>query len=91
MLGLDPGERRIGVALSDPTGIIAQPHDVIDRKVTDPVKAVQDLNGGLAEAGDTLRYTITVTETAGALPRDRLSWIVRLGEPVAAIENGSLS
>jgi putative Holliday junction resolvase len=43
ILGLDPGERRIGVALSDPTGIIAQPHEVIDRKVTDPVKAVQDL------------------------------------------------
>ena len=43
ILGLDPGERRIGVALSDPTGIIAQPHDVIDRKVTDPVKAVQEL------------------------------------------------
>lgn len=43
VLGLDPGSRRIGVALSDPTGIIAQPHDVIDRKVTDPVQAVRDL------------------------------------------------
>jgi len=30
ILGLDPGERRIGVALSDPLGIIAQPHCVID-------------------------------------------------------------
>ena len=30
ILGLDPGERRIGVALSDPLGIIAQPHSVID-------------------------------------------------------------
>lgn len=43
VLGLDPGSRRIGVALSDPTGIIAQPHDVIDRKVTDPVEAVRAL------------------------------------------------
>ncbi len=32
ILGLDPGERRIGVALSDPLGIIAQPHSVIDRR-----------------------------------------------------------
>lgn len=31
ILGLDPGERRIGVALSDAGGIIAQPHEVIDR------------------------------------------------------------
>lgn len=32
VLGLDPGERRIGVALSDPGGIIAQPYVVIDRR-----------------------------------------------------------
>ena len=32
ILGLDPGEARIGVALSDPLGIIAQPHAVLDRR-----------------------------------------------------------
>lgn len=35
VLGLDPGERRIGVALSDPLGIIAQPHSVIDLRSQD--------------------------------------------------------
>ena len=35
ILGLDPGERRIGVALSDPLGIIAQPHSVIDLRSQD--------------------------------------------------------
>jgi putative Holliday junction resolvase len=35
ILGLDPGERRIGVALSDPLGIIAQPHCVIDSRRDD--------------------------------------------------------
>jgi putative Holliday junction resolvase len=35
ILGLDPGERRIGVALSDPLGIIAQPHCVIDSRQQD--------------------------------------------------------
>jgi len=35
ILGLDPGERRIGVALSDPLGIIAQPHSVIDQRQQD--------------------------------------------------------
>ena len=41
ILGLDPGERRVGVALSDPTGTIASPHSVIDRravKLTDAVR-----------------------------------------------------
>ncbi len=32
VLGLDPGERRIGVALSDPGRLIAQPYLVIDRR-----------------------------------------------------------
>ncbi len=35
ILGLDPGERRIGVALSDPLCMIAQPHSVIDRRTQD--------------------------------------------------------
>ena len=34
MLGLDYGERRIGLALSDPLGIIARPLTIIDRKKT---------------------------------------------------------
>ncbi len=34
VLGLDYGERRIGLALSDPLGIIAKPLICIDRKKT---------------------------------------------------------
>ena len=42
-MGLDPGERRIGVALSDTIGIIAQPHKVIDRREVDAVAAIKAL------------------------------------------------
>ncbi|MEA2022906.1 MAG: Holliday junction resolvase RuvX [Actinomycetota bacterium] len=48
ILGLDPGERRIGVALSDPTGTIASPHSVIDRrsvKLADAVRALCEEHG----------------------------------------------
>jgi len=34
VLGIDYGERRVGLALSDPMGIIAKPFKVIDRKTT---------------------------------------------------------
>ena len=34
VLGIDYGERRIGLALSDPMGIIAKPFKTIDRKKT---------------------------------------------------------
>ena len=43
ILGLDPGARRVGVALSDPTGTIASPHSVIDQrsvKLTGAVRAL---------------------------------------------------
>ena len=42
-LGIDPGERRIGIALSDALGIIAQPHVVLDRRrgsVLDEIRAI---------------------------------------------------
>lgn len=32
MLGIDYGERRVGLALSDPTGTIAQPHSTLVRR-----------------------------------------------------------
>lgn len=43
LLGLDPGEARIGVALSDPTGTIASPHGFIDVRAMDIVAAIGDL------------------------------------------------
>lgn len=39
IIGLDPGERRIGVAVSDPSGTIASPVRYIDTK-TEPVDEV---------------------------------------------------
>jgi putative pre-16S rRNA nuclease len=43
IMGIDPGERRIGVALSDPLGIIAQPHSVLDRSYGDLLERLRDL------------------------------------------------
>ena len=39
IMALDVGERRIGVALSDPGGILASPHSIIE--VPDPDSAVR--------------------------------------------------
>jgi putative pre-16S rRNA nuclease len=47
-LGLDPGTRRIGVAISDATGTIATPHSVIDRRtgnVFDTLRALVHEHG----------------------------------------------
>ena len=43
VLGLDHGERRIGVAVSDATGTIATPHSVIDRRGDDVAAALRSI------------------------------------------------
>lgn len=43
ILGVDPGERRVGIAISDPTCILASPLEVIDRTrsgVADRIDAI---------------------------------------------------
>ena len=42
----------------------------LDPNVSTSAKSVVDVNGGEASPGDTLRYTITLTETAGGLARN---------------------
>jgi putative holliday junction resolvase len=43
ILGLDVGSVRIGVALSDPMGIVAQPFEVIDRRATEPLTRIAEI------------------------------------------------
>ncbi len=43
ILGIDVGTVRIGVALSDPLGLTAQPHEVILRKKVDPFARIAAL------------------------------------------------
>jgi len=43
IVGLDPGERRVGVAIADPTGTIASPDSYIDRKTHEPGAAIAQL------------------------------------------------
>lgn len=42
-MGLDFGRRRIGVALSDPSGIIASPHGVVEADPDDPAVPSEEL------------------------------------------------
>lgn len=43
VIGLDPGERRIGVAIADPTGTIASPDRYIDAATQEPDVAIAAL------------------------------------------------
>jgi putative holliday junction resolvase len=43
VMGVDPGERRVGIALSDPLGIIASPFAVLDRRTGDFLEALRSI------------------------------------------------
>lgn len=51
VVGLDYGRRRIGVALSDPSGIIATPHGVVETEADDPTVPPEALLRLLEEVG----------------------------------------
>ncbi len=42
-LALDYGERRIGIAMSDPGGTLAQPLETVDARRTDPLLRIRQL------------------------------------------------
>ncbi len=78
VLGLDPGEARIGVALSDPSGTIASPHSYIDVRTVDPVEAIREICVDLAIETVVLGLPLRLDGTEGpAAERSR-----SLGEAV---------
>ena len=82
VLGIDLGERRIGVAVSDPTGVIAQPLPTIQRRKGKrmPLVAIERIvqeydveiivvGLPLALSGLDTEWTRTVRETADKLAK----------------------
>ena len=92
VLGIDLGERRVGVAVSDPTGSIAQPLPTVRRRAGKrmPLAALQNLAEQyevqgiviglpLAPSGDDTEWTRTVREAASKLAE-------RSGVPVHLVD-----
>jgi putative Holliday junction resolvase len=91
-LGIDFGERRIGLALSDPTGTLASPLPTLKRRVgkRPPLSAIQALieeravevlvlGLPLTPAGEDSEWTRTVREVGAALSK-------RTGLPVHFVD-----
>lgn len=91
-LGIDFGERRIGVAVSDPTGVIAQPLPTLHRRARKrmPLRALEELAEEygvqvivvglpLAPSGHDTDWTRTVRDAAGKLEE-------RSGLPVQLVD-----
>jgi putative Holliday junction resolvase len=86
VMGIDPGERRVGIALSDPLGIIAQPHAVLDRSEGDLLGRLRGLveEHEVTEIVVGLPVSLSGTEGAAAVAARQLATSVQeqLGLPV---------
>ncbi len=65
ILGLDVGEVRIGVAISDPLGIIAQPREVI--RCTSPERDIEAI-GAIVEATGAVRIVVGMPLNQNGVP-----------------------
>jgi putative Holliday junction resolvase len=90
VLGLDLGARRIGVAVSDPTGSVATPHSVLGRARDraadhDAIAAlVDELGADRVVVGLPLSLDGTVGPAASAVQEEIASLSARLPVPVEA-------
>jgi len=84
-MGIDPGERRVGIALSDPLGIIAQPHAVLDRSEGDLLGRLRGLveEHEVTEIVVGLPVSLSGTEGAAAVAARQLATsLEQFGLPV---------
>lgn len=81
VLGIDPGERRIGLALSDPSRTIAQPLPTLKRRrgKRPPVQAILDL----AEVNDVDRVVIGLPLSLEGAETDWTAAVRAFGDAIA--------
>jgi putative Holliday junction resolvase len=86
ILGLDPGERRIGVAVSDPDGVVALPHSVVDRRGGDAIARI----AGLCEEYDVRTIVVGLPTLLSGAEGSAAEAARRLGEEVASATGRNL-
>lgn len=88
IMGLDVGEKRIGVALSDPMGWTAQGHSVIVRKnLQDDLKAIRKI----CEEKEVEEIVIGFPRNMNGTLGPKAEEIQKFGEKVAAYTNVKVS
>ena len=77
ILGIDPGERRVGVALSDPEGVIASPHSIVAARVA------VELIAKIADENDVRAIVVGLPLTLGGDEGAAANAARRLGAQIA--------
>ena len=80
ILGIDPGERRTGVAVADDETRWARPVEVIDAQATDPVDRIAELVGELGATTVVVGRPTRLTGDAGPAVAAQQVFVARLKE-----------
>ena len=78
ILGVDLGERRVGVAVADPETRFARPLEVIDASVTDPVDRIVALANELGAGLIVVGAPVTLSGHRGPAAHKQSEFLVRL-------------
>ncbi|MDQ3957893.1 MAG: Holliday junction resolvase RuvX [Actinomycetota bacterium] len=84
IVGVDPGERRVGVAVADEETRFARPLEVIDSEVTDPVTRISEI---VAEHGASLVVVgkpVSLSGAEGPAVRDLAPFLAALRKTLSA-------
>ena len=84
ILGLDVGSVRVGVALSDPLGVTAQPLEVIDRRRQDPWVRIGELVAEHGVERVVVGYPVRLEGDEGPAVAAVNAFVEKLREHVAA-------
>ena len=80
IVALDPGARRIGVAVSDPLGITAQPYGTLDATAHDLDQQLGDLVREVAAELIIVGLPVGLKGTEGPAAREARAFAQRVGE-----------
>lgn len=83
ILAVDVGTVRVGIAMSDPSGTIAQPFEVIDRRKVDPARRVAALVAEQEVERVVVGRPLTLKGDAGPAVKEVERFVTRLAKIVA--------
>lgn len=86
IMGLDYGDKRVGVALSDPTHFLASPHSMIERESdVDVIRQLVALCGSQQVEKIVLGLPLNMNGTKGPAVEKALQFLVRLTAALPAV------
>ena len=89
IVGVDPGGRRVGVALADEETLFARPLEVIDAAVTDPVRRIGEIVVDHGASLVVVGRPVSLDGTDGPAVRTAASFVeaLRAGLDVEVVEH----